>query len=644
MASNLAGQEIEPMEGWSIDKTRDLYNVLNWGDGYFDINAQGNLVVRPRREGVELDLYEFTSSLVSRGIEAPILFRFNGIIKNRIERLYGAFQLAIDEYNYPGRYGAVFPIKVNQQAHVVDAVREAGKDFRIGLEVGSKPELVAVLAIHDTPEAPLLCNGYKDRDYIELALLATKLGRQSIVIIEQLNEIPLLLSVAEKMGIEANVGIRIKPSLKGSGHWESSSGDFAKFGLSTREVISALEQLETAGKSDWVKLLHYHVGSQITSIRAIKKVLNEATRMYTEIKKRCPALSFIDVGGGLAVDYDGSKTNFKASMNYTVEEYARDIVYEVGQACTEAGVECPTILSESGRALVAHHSLLITEVVDVAPTVEAAVELPEPPSDHQILKDFVYLFRDVKAKNAQETLNDALSLREQALQSFVQGDISLEERGFADTAFWHLLAKIKKASSELAYLPEELEELDNRLTDLYFCSFSVFQSIPDSWAIGQLFPVMPIQRLNEEPKRRATLADMSCDSDGKIDKFVDLRDIKRYVPVHAIDTSKRYFLGVFLVGAYQEILGDLHNLFGDTNVVHAEIGDDGEVEVHNVIEGDTVREVLSYVQYDPPMLVEKLRQSMERAMKEGRLTNEESAHLQRRYKQALDGYTYYQNE
>ncbi len=628
------------MEGWDVSKSANLYGIDSWGEGYFAINSSGNVVVKPNKNGVEADLHEVVRSLLQRGINAPVLLRFDGILKDRVKRLREGFDKAISEFNYPAGYHPVYPIKVNQQRHVADIIRLAGRDMSLGLEVGSKPELIAVLAMHDTPGALLLCNGYKDREYIELALMARKIGRRSIVIIEQLYELEQVLQVSAQLGVEPELGIRMKPMSKGAGRWESSGGDKAKFGLSTEEIVIAIETLKKKGHGDWIKLLHFHVGSQITSISAIKKVLRETTRMFTEVAKLCPSLCLFDVGGGLAVDYDGSKTNFQSSMNYTVEEYARDVVYAIGQACSEAGIKPPDLITEAGRALTAHHAVLVTEVIDTAPTAEVVASLDRPPSDNKLLKDIEELYTNLSVKNCHETLHDAAGLRDDILERFIQGEISLIERAYADKAHWHLLAKIKRIAADLKFVPEDLERLDEQLNDTYFCNFSVFQSLPDSWAIDQLFPIMPLHRLKEEPKRNATLADMSCDSDGKIERFIDLKDVKHSLPVHQVKTGEPYFLAIFLVGAYQEILGDLHNLFGDTNAVHVDIDASGKVEFPHVVEGDSVREVLSYVQFDAQDLFERLRLSVERSLKEGVLTPEDAARIQKRYKQALEGYTY----
>jgi arginine decarboxylase len=632
------------MEKWNISKARDLYRIDSWGSGYFDINEHGNVTVFPdgnsKDNGQGVDLYDLVNSLVKRKIEAPILFRFDGIIQHRVKYLQKAFNEAISKMQYEGVYRVAYPIKVNQQRHVVEAVRQAGSSQNLGLEVGSKPELLAALAIHDSSDALLLCNGYKDREYLELALLGRKIGRRSIVIIEQLYELEELLKIADELGVEPEIGIRMKPSTRGSGRWEASSGEKAKFGLNSDEIVWAAQKLREKGKQDCLKLLHFHIGSQITSIMSLKKALREGARVYVELSRLCPSLSFFDVGGGLGVDYDGSRTNFESSVNYTVEEYAHDVVSIIGESCRDAEIRQPDLISESGRAIVAHHALLVTEVLDVAPALGIVNDLGPAPSDHELIEKITSLYYNLSVKNCLETLHSALEIKEEILNRFLQGDISLLERAYADRTYRHLVAKLRGVSQSLKYVPEDLEKLEGVLRDLYFCNFSLFQSLPDSWAIDQLFPLMPIHRLNEEPTRRAAIADLTCDSDGKIDRFIDLKDVKDYVLFHSPNEKESYYVGIFLVGAYQEILGDLHNLFGDTNAVHVNIDQDGEVDLTHVIEGDTIEEVLSYVEYAPSGLFENLRKSMERSVRTGKLSPEDAARIQKRYKEAMDGYTY----
>lgn len=620
-------------------KANDIYWTRAWSGGYFDINAKGHVEVKPSRTGQGGDMYELVESLVERGIEAPILIRFNGIIRDRINYLQGAFQAAIKEFNYRNTYCTAFPIKVNPQRHVVEIVQQAGKKHLIGLEVGSKPELTGIMALEDSTEALLLCNGYKDSEYIELALMAKKLGRRTIIIIEQVYELKLVRDAAEKLGIEAEVGFRMKLSNKGSGRWQSSGGDSAKFGLSTQEIVECLDQLKGWDKTSWLKLLHFHVGSQITSIQAIKKALNEGARNFVELAKACPSLTFFDAGGGLAVDYDGTKTTADSSMNYTVEEYARDVVSAIGEACLKANLPDPIIITESGRAIVAHHSVLITEVIDVTQKPEIVDQLPPLPSQHDVLVTFEQLYNQLTSANCQETLHDANEFKDKILDEFVSGTMTLVEKAWAETTFRKLIHKIWKVSRELSYIPEDIENLQKTLYETYFCNFSVFQSLPDSWAINQLFPIMPIHRLNEEPKHDAILADLSCDSDGKIDCFVGAKTSHKTLKLHDYPPGP-YYLGIFLVGAYQEIMGGLHNLFGDTNVVHVELDESGSWDVSQVVEGDTIEDVLRYAQYSPEVLVEKLRSLIERSVKTGKISPTEAARVQKTFKEALESYTY----
>jgi arginine decarboxylase len=618
----------------------EAYWIRNWGDPYFSVNSEGHVAVRANGNELEGDLYKLVRSLVQRGIDPPILIRFDGIIRDRIQHLQRAFDNAIEEFNYPNSYRIAYPIKVNPQRHVVEQVLHAGSDRLLGLEVGSKPELLAVITLDKNLDALLLCNGYKDAEYIELALLASKLGRRTIIIIEQVYEVKLVLDIANQIGCQAELGFRMRPSSKGSGRWKSSGGDLAKFGLNSHEIYICLEQLRNAGKSDWLKLLHFHIGSQITSIDAIKKAMDEAARMFTELAKVSPCLSFFDAGGGLGVDYDGSKTTSDSSMNYSVEEYARDIVYILGEACVKADVAPPVIITESGRALTAHHAILITEVIDVATPLEAAASIDEAPTPHPIANGLYALYQELSSENCQEVLHDAFELKEKIIEGFIHGTLSLTERAYSEQIYQRLITKIRNVSKELQYIPEDIEDLDKTAFDFYFCNFSVFQSLPDSWAIQQLFPVMPIHRLNEKATRKAIIADLSCDSDGKIDRFVCRRGIKTSINLHEFKPPSPYYLGIFLVGAYQEILGGLHNLFGDANAVHVELDSEGKWNVKDVVEGDTIEEVLTYTQYHPHDILDRLRFLIERSLKSGRLTNEESAKLQKKVKQSLESYTY----
>lgn len=615
-----------------------LYWIKKWGDGYFDINGQGHVVVKPDRQGQGGDLFTLMKSLVEQGIEAPILIRFNGIIRDRIQVLSAAFRGAIKEFKYRNTHHMVFPIKVNPQRHVVETVQQAGKEYAMGLEVGSKPELMAVLAIETNSDTLLLCNGYKDAEYISLALMSNKLGRRTLIVIEQMYELKLVLDIADQLGVEPLIGFRMKLASPGSGKWASSGGEHSKFGLFTHEIIACVDMLQARGKTHLVKLLHFHLGSQITAIVAIKKALQEASRMYTELAALLPGLGYFDVGGGLAVDYDGTKSMSDSSMNYTVEEYARDVVAAIGEACLAAGVADPVIVTESGRAVVSHHSVLVTEVIDV-PATPGTIENEPLPSQHEFLLTLKNLDKELSLKNCRETFHDTMELKERILTEFVYGKMTIKERACAEKMIRGLLAKIRNFYKELTRGAEELDTINKILMESYFCNFSVFQSLPDSWAIGQLFPIMPIQRLQEEANHQAILVDLTCDSDGKIDTFIDDHKTSKFINLHEY-RGEPYYVGIFLVGAYQEILGGLHNLFGDTNVVHAELGADGEWELSRLVEGDTIEEALHYVQYNTERLMIQLHELIDRAVKAGRITLSESGQVKKKFKQSLESYTY----
>lgn len=626
---------------WSTANSTELYRVDSWGAGYFKINEQGNIAVSPHRNDQWVDLHAIVEDLIRRGVKAPHLIRFDGIIRERAAQIHDAFKVAMRDCDYQGSYTLTYPVKVNQQRQVVESVKRSSNGSTMGLEIGSKPELLAVLAMHDTDkEGLLLCNGYKDSQLIELALLSKKLGLRPIIIVEQFYELDTILRAAQEVGVEPEIGLRMNPAYKGAGRWAGSAGENAKFGLTPFEIIEAVKLLRQNGKLDCVKLLHFHMGSQITSITAIKRVLKEATRMYAELAKMCPGICFLDVGGGLGVDYDGSSTNFESSMNYTLEQYARDVVWELKQMCDDCNLPHPNIISESGRALVAHHAVLVTEVMDVAQVGEPPAELEVPPSDHEKLQELITLYKGLNIKNLHETFNDAQGLREEFLNGFVAGNLNLEERAYAERVLRFLFTRINTLKDELKAVPEDLDILEGMLRDMYFCNFSVFQSLLDSWAIEQLFPIMPIHRLQQEPGRKAVIADLTCDSDGKIDRFIDLREVKRYLNLHQFYPDQPYYMGVFLVGAYQECLGNLHNLFGDTNAIHVEVDESGQPRITSIVEGDTVREVLHYVQYSPDDLLSRINNSIESARRKNGLSAEDSASLVRRYKESLGGYTY----
>ena len=633
---------IEPSSAaWSAADAAELYEVARWGNDYFSVGSNGNLLVHPdRNHDRAIDLKELVDRLQIRGIDVPVLLRFNGIIRDRLKVLNDAFVNAIDEHKYTGKYSCVYPIKVNQQREVVEQVVKSGRDFGFGLEAGSKPELLAVVAMTEA-QTPIICNGFKDAEFIEMALRAQKVGRHVIPVVEKYTELEMILRFAEKIGVRPVVGMRVKLAARGAGRWQSSGGYRSKFGLRANEILSALEELKSRGMEDCFQLLHFHLGSQITNIRQVKSALNEASRVYTDLVKRGAGLKYLDVGGGLGVDYDGSQTNFESSMNYTIEEYARDVVYHIQAVCDDADVPHPDIISESGRAVSAFHSVLIFGVLGVSQ--QGREELKEdlvPTADApQPVHDLYQTYTELTQRNVLESYHDAQNSIELAMTLFATGHLPLEQRCLAESLYFSICHRIWTLTSSMEYVPEELETLDRLLSDNYFCNFSLFQSIPDSWAIKQLFPVMPIHRLTEQPKRHAVLSDITCDSDGKIDQFIGRRDVKRTLLLHEFDGTP-YFMGTFLIGAYQEILGDLHNLFGDTNAVHVELSDTGEVTLDAILKGETVSEVLSYVRFNGSDLIHRLQIAVETAVREGRIDDAQAGDFVRCYENALNGYTY----
>ena len=627
------------LEHWSTADAADLYEVARWGNGYFSVGPTGHLLVHPDKDPTKsIDLKQLVDRLQVRGIDLPILLRFAEILQHRLGELHGVFASAMKENGYRGDYCCVYPVKVNQQRQVVEEVLRFGKPYRFGLEAGSKPELLAVIALADN-DTPIICNGFKDAEFIETAMLAQKIGRKIIPVVERFSELHLILEYAEKLGVRPTIGMRVKLATRGSGRWQSSGGFRSKFGLTASEIVKAVELLASRGMEDCLQLLHFHQGSQITNIRHIKAALNEASRIYTELVKRGAGLRYLDVGGGLGVDYDGSQTNFESSVNYSLQEYANDVVYHVQNACDEAGVPHPTIVSESGRAVVAYHSMLIFGVLGVSEQGGTG-DVTEPAADaEQPLHDLWEAYQGINVRNLLESYHDAQQALDTAMNLFASGYLPLDQRSAVENLYWAICRRICKLTKSLEYVPEELEGLKASLSDTYFCNFSLFQSIPDSWAIKQLFPVMPIHRLAERPSRAAVLGDVTCDSDGKIDQFIDRRDVKRTLPLHSWQ-NEPYYLGAFLIGAYQEILGDLHNLFGDTNAVHVSMDDRGEVVVDAVIKGDTVREVLDYVEFDSNQLVQRLRDSIEQAVREGRICDSQAGRFLKFYEEGLGGYTY----
>jgi arginine decarboxylase len=584
-------------------------------------------------------LKKLVDRLQMRGLNLPILLRFNGILRNRLLEIRDVFAQAIADHKYQGDYRCVYPIKVNQQRHVVEEILKYGGPNGFGLEAGSKPELLAVVAMTG-PQIPVICNGFKDAEFIEMALLAQKIGRQVIPVVERYSELELILRYAEKVGVRPLLGMRVKLASKGSGRWQSSGGYRSKFGLSVGELLRGLEELKQRGMQDCFQLLHFHLGSQITNIRHVKTALIEAARVYADLVKRGAGLKYLDVGGGLGIDYDGSQTNFESSVNYTLQEYANDVVYHIQTVCEEANIPHPTIISESGRAVAAFHSVLVFGVLGVgvqATEDKLPTELPD--EYEQPLHDLRLTLQELSVRNVLEGYHDALQALEVAMNLFSAGYLPLDQRCLAESFFFAICRKIRRLTEQMDEIPEELQGLDRMLSDTYFCNFSLFQSMPDSWAIKQLFPIMPIHRLGERPTRPAVLGDITCDSDGKIEHFIDRRDIRRTLPLHPFDGSP-YYLGAFLLGAYQEILGDLHNLFGDTNAAHISLDDDGQVVVENIIKGDSVNEVLHYVQFNGRELIDRLQAAVDAAIREGRIDHKQAGAFVHFYEDALNGYTY----
>jgi arginine decarboxylase len=634
-------QALKSIEKWKVQDSVELYNIRNWGKGYFDINEKGNVSVTPDKNSHRsIDLKELVDDLEKRGLQLPILLRFGDVLNHRIGEIHQVFQNAISEYDYKGQYRCIYPIKVNQQRHVVEEYTQFSKPYGFGLEAGSKPELLAVLALTGENETPIVCNGFKDDEFIEFVVLAAKMGKDITPIVEKFSELRLIVRYAEHHDTRPKIGIRVKLAAKGSGRWEQSAGVRSKFGLTLPEVLQAVEFLKEHDMLDCLQMLHFHMGSQISNIRNIKSALNEAARIFVELYRLGANMRYIDVGGGLGIDYDGSQTNFESSMNYTLQEYANDVVFRIKSVCEEAGVPHPTILSESGRALVSFHSVLVFNTVGVATFDNYKLPDSLPEDAPEPLVELRAIYENQNQKNFIEGYHDAVQSREECANLFNLGYMDLQSRAAAEAYFWAICTKILKLVRELPYAPDELDGLEELLSDIYFCNFSVFQSMPDSWAIRQLFPIMPIHRLGEEPTRRAVLADITCDSDGKVDQFIDLRDVKTTLELHTYRPEEPYLLGAFLIGAYQEILGDLHNLLGDSNAVHVSLSDDGQIVIDNVIKGDTVNEVLSYVQYDPQDLLKNMRQSVERAVRSNLISVAESGQLMKFYESGLEGYTY----
>lgn len=627
------------MRKWRIDDSAELYNVPGWGRNYFSINEKGHAQVTPRRDGPAVDLIDVMNELQLNDVTAPVLLRFPDILDDRIRKISSCFAKAAKEYNYTGQNFVVYPIKVNQMRQVVEEIVSHGNKYNIGLEAGSKPELHAVLALNNA-NSIIVCNGYKDTNYIELALLAQKMGRRIFIVVEKLNELNIIAEVSKRLKIVPNVGIRIKLTSSGSGKWEESGGDVSKFGLNSSELLAALEFLERNKMRESLQFIHFHIGSQITKIRRIKNALREAMQFYVQLTRMGFNINFVDIGGGLGVDYDGTRSSSgENSMNYSIQEYVNDSVSALVDVCEKNNIPQPNIITESGRSLTAHHSVLIIEAL-------AAAALPEWKDDevvsedsHELARELYNIWDKINASRVFEDWHDALQIREEALELFSLGMLDLRTRAQVEKLFWSVARDVNAITRSMKHPPEELKKVGKMLPEKYFCNFSLFQSLPDSWAIDQVFPIMPIQRLDEKPSRIATLQDVTCDSDGKIVHFVSPQGISDALPVHPLKNGEHYYIGVFLVGAYQEILGDLHNLFGDTNAVHISVNENGHV-LEQVIDGETVADVLDYVQYNPRKLVRNLESWVTSSMKEGKITPEEGRQFLNNYKSGLYGYTY----
>jgi arginine decarboxylase len=629
--------------GWTPQRSADLYGVPSWGHGFFGVSDSGDMTVRLADGGGQKDvsLHELIDGLGDRGTDMPVLLRFRDILHSRIRELNESFRHAIKEIDYNGAYRGVYPIKVNQQRQVIEEITAFGKHYHYGLEAGSKAELIAALAhLHDT-ESFLVCNGYKDREFIDLALHAQKMGINVLLVLEMPSELDLVLERSASLGVRPDLGIRVRLSTRGSGQWQESAGDKSVFGLNAAQVIEVVDRLRDSGLLDCLRMLHFHQGSQIPNIAAIREGVTEAARIYCDLVREGAPMGVLDIGGGLAVDYDGSHTDFHASCNYSIQEYCTDVLEVISQVCNEGGIEHPDIISESGRAVVAYYSVLVFNILDVTTSQTTDAEPPRPEQAHGNLLNLVEVNNVLSEKNLQECFNDAVYYRDQLRAQFFYGNASLRDRGLAEAWFWHVVTRISRHLQQLETIPEDLRDLSDTLVDFYYGNFSLFQSLPDSWAIGQLFPVVPIHRLDERPRHRAVLADITCDCDGKIDRFIDREDVAKVLPLHEVKPGEPYCIGVFLVGAYQETLGDLHNLLGDTNVVGVHLENGRPVYTHEV-EGDTVSDVLSYVEYDPKELVTRFRSFAEDAVAAGRLSPRERRTVMDLYRAGLSGYTYFE--
>ena len=623
------------MRKWRIEDSEELYNIKGWGASYFGINDKGHVVVTPLKDGVEVDLRELVDELALRDVTAPMLVRFPDILDNRIEKISHCFKRASEEYNYKAQNFIIYPIKVNQMRPVVEEVVSHGKKYNLGLEAGSKPELHAVIATNMDSDSLIICNGYKDESYIELALLAQKMGKRIFLVVEKMNELRLIAKIAKKLDMRPNIGIRIKLATSGSGKWEQSGGDASKFGLTSSELLEALDFLKEKKMEDCLKLIHFHIGSQVTKIRHIQRALVESSQFYVQLHHLGFNVEFVDIGGGLGVDYDGTRSGSnEGSVNYSIQEYVNDAISTLVDISDKNNIPHPNIITESGRALSAYHSVLIFDVLETAHLPEWDDDIDIKPEDHELVRELYTIWDKLNQNTMLEAFHDAEQIRDESLNLFSHGLVDLQTRAQIECLYWSVMREVNHIAQNLKHTPDELRGLPKLLADKYFCNFSLFQSLPDSWSIDQIFPIMPLQRLDEKPDKEATLQDITCDSDGKIASFITTRSVSNYLPVHSLKQKEHYYLGVFLVGAYQEILGDMHNLFGDTNAVHISVDEKG-YSIDQVIDGETVAEVLDYVQFNPKKLVRTLETWVSKSVKEGKITVDEGKEFLSNY-----GYTY----
>lgn len=628
---------------WTTADASTYYGLKNWGGRHFSVDDDGFILVHPLGDQRSVRIYDIVKEAIGKGLKPPLTIRIQDLLRTRVVELNQLFAEAIKDEHYDGKYRGVFPIKVNQLREVVEEIRDAGKEFHYGLECGSKPELMIALAMHKDPKSLIICNGYKDDEFIRLALFGRKLGKEIYLVVEQLSEVPRIIQIAKKLNIQPLIGFRVKLSTMGEGKWASSSGEDAKFGLTSPEIVDAARKIKRAGLTDSLRLVHFHIGSQVPNIQTIKKATVEAARFYCELKKMGFPMQLLDVGGGLGIDYDGSRSNYESSMNYTMREYARDVVYNVKTVCTDAEVEMPDLVTESGRAIVAPHSILVTEVCDrISKKSVQPKRLSTTKKVHPILRDLQGILDNAHESSLLERFHDSLQKREEAKNLFNLGYLSLSDRAQADAIYWKICEDLSYRSKNSSYIPEELESLPAMMADQYVCNFSIFQSLIDHWACDQLFPIAPLQRLNEEPDVDATLVDITCDSEGKMKKFTDVEDVRNTLKLHQLKAKEPYYLGAFLVGAYQDIMGDLHNLFGRVNEVHVFLEDDEEdgFYIEDSIKGFTISDVLGFTQYDGHVLTRSMKKQIDRATRADKIKPREGTRMLDEYAEFLRGHTY----